>query len=173
MLLLSIWIAAWVQTESWLQGLYFVGGVVATGLLLMLVAVGILRLVQYLPKDAGGLHLRHGLARLGRPGAGTMAAIISLGLGVTFVFAIWTVQDHLGDLLARRPDQSGGHLPAHSRGGGGSLRPGPVAGPDGLGAAARPDPAQEEGPDEDPREALVRRDEDEGWGRNWPAIKPT
>jgi putative ABC transport system permease protein len=103
-LLLSVWIAAWVQTESWQQGLYFVGGVVGTGLLLALVALGILRLVQYLPKDAGGLHLRHGLARLGRPGAGTMAAIISLGLGVAFVFAIWTVQDHLGEqLLAEAP----------------------------------------------------------------------
>lgn len=103
-ILLSIWVAASLQTESWVQGSYFVGGVVGTTLVLMLAAWIIVRVVRLLPRDAGGLRVRHGLARLVRPGAGTMAAIVALGLGVTFVFATRTVQDRLGtQLLAEAP----------------------------------------------------------------------
>ena len=92
------------QTGSWRQGGNFVAALVGTTLALMLAAWGIVRTVRYLPRDAGGLHVRHGLSRLVRPGAGTMAAIVALGLGVTFVFATRTVQEHLSEqLLSETP----------------------------------------------------------------------
>jgi putative ABC transport system permease protein len=39
--------------------------------------------------------LRHGLAALGRPGAGTLAAVVALGLGVLVVVALWLVERRL------------------------------------------------------------------------------
>ena len=106
-LLLCVWLAGSLQTGSWWQGAYFVGGLVATTLTLMLAAWAIVRLVRFLPRDVGSLHVRHGLGRLVRPGAGTMAAIVSLGLGVAFVFSARTAQDRLGsELLSETPENA-------------------------------------------------------------------
>jgi len=43
----------------------------------------------------GGFALRHGLAALGRPGAGTLAAVVALGLGVLVVVGLWLVERRL------------------------------------------------------------------------------
>lgn len=100
LILASVWAVAWLQTESWQQGGYFVVGLVGATLALMLAAWLIVRAVRWLPRDAGGLRVRHGLARLARPGAGTLAAIVALGLGVTFVFATRVVEQRLGEQLS-------------------------------------------------------------------------
>lgn len=99
LILVSIFVVGWLQTESWRQGGYFVLGIVGATLALMGAAWLIVRAVGLLPRDAGGLRVRHGLARLARPGAGTVAAIVALGLGVTFVFATRVVEQRLGEQL--------------------------------------------------------------------------
>ena len=95
----GVWVAAAIQAESFKYGSYFAGGLVAAVLFLALAAAGAGRLTRLLPRDFGGLRLRHGLAHLGRPGAATVGAIVALGLGVTFVFATSLVQRHLEDRL--------------------------------------------------------------------------
>ena len=95
----GVWVAAAIQAESFKYGSYFAGGLVAAVLFLALAAAGAGRLTRLLPRDFGGLRLRHGLAHLGRPGAATVGAIVALGLGVTFVFATGLVQRHLQDRL--------------------------------------------------------------------------
>ena len=95
----GVWVAATIQAESFKYGSYFAGGLVAAVLFLALAAAGAGRLTRLLPRDFGGLRLRHGIAHLGRPGAATVGAIVALGLGVTFVFATSLVQRHLEDRL--------------------------------------------------------------------------
>jgi len=99
LVLSGVWIAASLQAESWRFGTYFLGGIVASVLLLALAAMALSRLARLLPRDAGGVRLRHGLTHLARPGAATIGAIIALGLGVTFVFATHIVERHFGEQL--------------------------------------------------------------------------
>jgi putative ABC transport system permease protein len=95
----GVWAAGTVQADSFEHGSWFAGGLVAAVLLLALAAAGVSRIARLLPRDAGGVRLRHGLTHLARPGAATVGAIVALGLGVTFVFATWVVERHLGEQL--------------------------------------------------------------------------
>ncbi|MCB1055309.1 MAG: ABC transporter permease, partial [Acidobacteria bacterium] len=68
-----------VQSSSWLLGLEFAGGAVAVTLVLAGAALAVTRGVAALPRERGSLWLRHGLAAVARPGAGTLGAIVALG----------------------------------------------------------------------------------------------
>lgn len=99
LVLAGIWAAATIQSESLRYGSYFATGLVAAVLVLAAVAALVARIARLLPRDAGGVRLRHGLAHLARPGAATVGAIVAMGLGMTFVFATWLVERHLSDQL--------------------------------------------------------------------------
>jgi putative ABC transport system permease protein len=55
----------------------------------------VVRLVGRTPRDLGTPTLRHGLAALARPGAGTLGAVVALGLGMLTVLGMYLVQDRL------------------------------------------------------------------------------
>ena len=95
----GVWAAASAQADSMRYGTFFAAGVAGAVLFLALAAVAVSRLARLLPRDAGGVRLRHGLTHLSRPGAATVGAIVALGLGVTFVFATRVVERHLSDQL--------------------------------------------------------------------------
>ena len=97
--LAGVWAAASAQAESLRYGTWFAGGLVVAVAVLALAAMAVSRAARLLPRDAGGLRVRHGLAHLARPGAATVGAIVAMGLGVTFVFATWLVERHLSDQL--------------------------------------------------------------------------
>jgi putative ABC transport system permease protein len=100
----GIWLAATTQADSVKYGSMFAGGLVGAVAVLALAAAGVSRAARLLPRDAGGVRLRHGLTHLARPGAATVGAIVALGLGVTFVFATRVVERHLsGQLKAELP----------------------------------------------------------------------
>lgn len=97
--LAGIWTTASTQSQSTRYGTIFTAGIVGAILVLALAAMLISRLARLLPRDVGGVRLRHGLAHLARPGATTVGAIVALGLGVTFVFATWLVERHLTEQM--------------------------------------------------------------------------
>ena len=98
-ILSAVWVAASAQADSLEHGTLFTLGLVGAILFLALAAAAVSRVARLLPRDAGGVRLRHGLSHLARPGAATVGAIVALGLGVTFVFATRVVERHLGDQL--------------------------------------------------------------------------
>ena len=103
----SIWWAAVAQAEDFEHGSIFVAGLIGAILALAIVAVGVSKTVVLVPRRLVGLRLRHGLASLSRPGAATLGAVVALGLGVTFVFAVHLVRRHLSDeLIAELPDNA-------------------------------------------------------------------
>lgn len=102
------------QSRSWGLGLRFTGGLVlvtaglaaAARLLVALVGrvrgSGSSRPGRRSPLRHFALRsfaLRHGLAALGRPGAGTLGAIVALGLGVLVVLTVAVVERQLSDQL--------------------------------------------------------------------------
>ena len=87
------------QSGSWRRGILFVVGLAIASGLLALAARGVMRAVAAFPRDAGGVALRHGLAALARPGAGTLGAIVALGVGVLVVLGMYLVQDRLSAQL--------------------------------------------------------------------------
>jgi putative ABC transport system permease protein len=88
-----------VQSGSTALGARFTGGLLVAAALLALAAYLVTRGVGRLPRDRGGLALRHGLAALARPGAATVGAIVALGLGVLVVLGMWLVQRRLAEEL--------------------------------------------------------------------------
>jgi putative ABC transport system permease protein len=99
-LLATVWGAASWQADSPVIGGIFTAGLLVVVGLLAGCARGMAFIAGRLPRDRGRLWLRHGLARLARPGAGTVSAIVAVGLGVTIVFAVHLVERHLSSLLA-------------------------------------------------------------------------
>lgn len=100
--LLGIWGTAAIQASSWRLGLQFTGGTLAAAAALALAARAITALVGRLPRRGDGLAfaLRHGLASLVRPGAGTQGAVVALGLGTLVVIGLWSVERGLTAQLA-------------------------------------------------------------------------
>ncbi|HEX9668852.1 MAG TPA: FtsX-like permease family protein [Thermoanaerobaculia bacterium] len=88
------------QSGSWELGARFTGGLAVAAGLLWLGAFAVTRGVARLPRERGGLAVRHGLAALGRPGAATVGAIVALGVGVLVVLGMWLVERRLGEELA-------------------------------------------------------------------------
>jgi putative ABC transport system permease protein len=102
-LLAGIFAMASVQAASLLRGAQFTGGILLVTAALAGAAFGITRLAARLPRNFrvwrhlawARLSLRHGLAALGRPGAGTVGAIVALGLGVLTVLGMSLVERRL------------------------------------------------------------------------------
>jgi len=97
--------AAAIQSGSVLRGALFAGGMVAAAAVLTGGAWTVVHLVGRTPRARGPLSLRHGLAALARPGAGTLGAVVALGLGVVTVLGMHLVQQRLSAQLdADLPD---------------------------------------------------------------------
>jgi putative ABC transport system permease protein len=94
---------ATVQAGSVRYGLTFTAGVGAAAGILALTALGAVRLLALLPGDllrGAPVWARQGLAALQRPGAGTIGAVVALGLGVLLLLGITLVQSGLSRQLS-------------------------------------------------------------------------
>lgn len=100
MLLVGIFVLAFWQSASLLRAGVFTAGLVIVTALLALAARGLVRLAL-LPRQRAGLLLRQGLAALGRPGAGTTATVVALGLGVFVLLAMYLVETSLSAQIER------------------------------------------------------------------------
>jgi putative ABC transport system permease protein len=95
----GVFATAWLQSRSLKLAVAFTAAVFTACLVLALAAFLVIRLARRLPRGFTSVALRHGLAALARPGAGTAGAIVSLGLGVLVVLHIHLVQSHLSAWL--------------------------------------------------------------------------
>lgn len=89
LLLLAIW-----QAGSWKVGLYFLGGLAATALVLYAAAfllTKLLRGLRYAPSFA----LRQSINSLSRPGNQTRVVLLAVGLGAFVVLAVQSLQSNL------------------------------------------------------------------------------
>ena len=107
-LLGGIAFTAAVQSGSAVRGALFALGLAAAAAVLTLGAWAVVRVVGRAPRDLGAVALRHGIAALARPGAGTLGAVVALGLGVLTVLGMYLVQQRLSaqldaELPARAP----------------------------------------------------------------------
>ncbi|MDY7095332.1 MAG: FtsX-like permease family protein [Acidobacteriota bacterium] len=100
-LILGVFALASAQAGSLLLGLQFTAGALIATAVLAGAALGVTRAVGRLPQSWRSLWLRYGLASVGRPGAGTLGAIVALGLGVMVVLTMSLVQSSLSDQLTR------------------------------------------------------------------------
>jgi putative ABC transport system permease protein len=106
-LLVGVAAAAAVQSGSATRGALFALGLAAAAGALALASRVAVRAVARVPRDFGSVALRHGLAALARPGAGTLGAVVALGLGVLTVLGMYLVQQRLSAQLdAELPDRA-------------------------------------------------------------------
>lgn len=98
----GIWAMATAQSRSLDLGSRFTAGVVLVTAVLAGAALLISWMVRRLPRESlpGRIWIRHGLAALARPGAGTVSAIVALGLGVLVVLGMSLVERRLSNQLA-------------------------------------------------------------------------
>jgi putative ABC transport system permease protein len=107
-LVAGIAVTAAIQSGSLVRGLWFAAGMVVVSAALTGGAYLVMRSVARAPRTRGPVSLRHGLAALARPGAGTLGAVVALGLGVVTVLGMHLVQQRLSaqldaDLPANAP----------------------------------------------------------------------
>jgi len=95
LLLAGLLLAAFAQSSSWLFAAGFSGSVLAIFGVLLAAAAGVVRICSGKWRERLPLTLRHAVAGLARPGAGTLNAIVALGLGVLVVLCIQLVQAQL------------------------------------------------------------------------------
>lgn len=97
----------WWLSDSLQTGLYFAGGFLASVLILLVIAAGMLaglrrltrRVQQALPAT-----VRHGIANIYRPGNQASALLVALGVGVMFTLTIYLLQTSvLAQLAASAP----------------------------------------------------------------------
>jgi putative ABC transport system permease protein len=106
-LLIGIGATAAVQSGSVLRGAQFAAGLIGATAALVLGAWVVIRAVGRTPRETGSVALRHGLAALGRPGSGTLGAVVALGLGVVTVLGMYLIEDRLSAQLdAELPDEA-------------------------------------------------------------------
>ena len=98
-LVLGIASIASLQAGSVARGVEFTAGLLAAAALLSAGAWAVVRATAAAPRDFGSVALRHGLAALARPGAGTLGAVVALGLGVLTVVGMALVQQRLSAQL--------------------------------------------------------------------------
>ncbi|MFL6199495.1 MAG: ABC transporter permease [Thermoanaerobaculia bacterium] len=98
----GIWAMATAQSRSLDLGTRFTAGMVLVTAVLAGAALLISWMVRRLPRESlpGRIWMRHGLAALARPGAGTVSAIVALGLGVLVVLGMSLVERRLSNQLA-------------------------------------------------------------------------
>lgn len=104
----GIFASAWAQSGKPLVALAFSVGLGLLVVVLGFGARGLMRMVSKLPRERVNPYFRHGLAALARPGAGTVGAVVALGLGTLVVVTIALVQWRLarelrGGLPAEAP----------------------------------------------------------------------
>jgi hypothetical protein len=87
---------------SWQVGALFAGGLAATAGVLALVARGLVAGARRVPRLGLPTALRWSLAALSRPGAGTTASVVALGLGGVVFVGMASVERNLQRRLARR-----------------------------------------------------------------------
>lgn len=95
----GIWTVASVQGGSTVRGLQFTLGLTLVSAVLTLVALLIMRSLAPLARNFRSLWLRHGLLALARPGAATLSAVVSLGVGVLLILGLQLVKNRLEDQL--------------------------------------------------------------------------
>ena len=98
-LVAGVALIAALQSASVWNGAWFTAGLVAASAALAAAAWMAVRTARSVPRDFGPLTMRHGMAALARPGAGTLGAIVALGLGVLTVLGLYLVQDRLATQL--------------------------------------------------------------------------
>jgi len=107
LLVAGIGATATVQSGSLIRGVQFAVGLIGAAAVLSGGAWLVMRAVGRTPREVGAIALRHGLAALGRPGSGTLGAVVALGLGVVTVLGMHLVQDRLSAQLdADLPDDA-------------------------------------------------------------------
>jgi len=94
-LLGGILLAARLQSGESTTALVFSGGVLALTLVLVGGARAIMGLSRVLPRESFSPYLRHGIAALARPGAGTTSSVVALGLGVLVIATMLLVESRL------------------------------------------------------------------------------
>ncbi|MDF1837554.1 MAG: FtsX-like permease family protein, partial [Planctomycetota bacterium] len=94
-LLTGIFAAAAVQADSAGVGAAFSLGLLVLVGILILGARAAMWIATHIPRGWAGLYLRHGLSSLARPGAGTTATIVALGLGVHVIASLLLVEGRL------------------------------------------------------------------------------
>lgn len=92
---------AWVQARDPLIAGAFVGGLGVVAGLGAAGAASVARAFGAVAPRVRGWWLRHGLASLGRPGAGLVAAVVSLGIGVVVVLTTVLVEGRLYAQIAQ------------------------------------------------------------------------
>jgi putative ABC transport system permease protein len=106
-LLAGVFLAAWIQAQDAHVGALFTGGLLVLCALLVAGARAAMGLARLLPRESVSPYLRHGLAALARPGAGTTATVVALGLGVHVVASMILVEGRLSrELREGLPDQA-------------------------------------------------------------------
>jgi putative ABC transport system permease protein len=98
-LVLGVFLAAYVQSHSMMLASVFVAGMIAATAVLAGTALGLVAGVARASRERVRVSVRHGLAALARPGAGTLPALTALGLGVLVVVAIALVERGLSERL--------------------------------------------------------------------------
>ena len=98
-LVTGVFAAAWIQSASAKTGAEFTAGMIAATGVLAGAAWVMTRIVSRASRDRVRVAVRHGLAAAARPGAGTLAAVTALGLGVLVVIGILLVQNGLTERL--------------------------------------------------------------------------
>ncbi|MEE8469278.1 MAG: FtsX-like permease family protein [Planctomycetota bacterium] len=98
-LFLGLYCAAWIQSREWNLALGFTAGLYALGGALLLGARVVVAAAGRLPRSGLSPYLKHGLAALARPNAGTTGAIVALGVGVMVVVGMALVEGRLTDEL--------------------------------------------------------------------------
>lgn len=162
---------AWAQAGDALVAAAFAGGLAAVAALGALGATGLARSLGLLARRVrSSWWLRHGLAAVGRPGAGTVPAVVALAIGVVVVLTTVLVEGRLqaqitrelpGDaptafLLDVQPDQRAGVEAALVDGGAERVRSAPVVVARLLAVDDVPVEAMVEGRSEEERWALTR-----------------
>jgi len=92
LLLAGVGATAFVQSGLPRVAVLFTAGLAASALVLAVAARLLLGLASRVPRGRLPFALRHGLAALARPGAGTVSSILALGLGTLVVLHIALVQ---------------------------------------------------------------------------------
>ncbi|MCA9000406.1 MAG: ABC transporter permease [Planctomycetes bacterium] len=95
LLLSGIFAAAAIQADSAMVGATFSMALLILVGLLVLGARFAMWIATHIPRNWAGLYLRHGLSSLARPGAGTTATIVALGLGVHVIASLLLVESRL------------------------------------------------------------------------------
>jgi putative ABC transport system permease protein len=98
-LVTGVMTTATLQSGSVVRGVLFGCGLIVATAVLALGAWIVVRFVGKVPRDFGGVALRHGLAALARPGSGTLGAVVALGLGVLTVLGMYLIQKSLSAQL--------------------------------------------------------------------------